>query len=295
MTGAPDDRDTTVETFAMGEATGVYARDRLCIASSSCAMVDLVEAQEESDTPFNAVHWDGIFGLSLPAAGQPIEFNALHQLFQQKAIKERIFAVYLGPRLSDRSEITFGGWKSTRTSEAPLWVTLSSSAYWQFAIDDIVVGNVSVKACNNSCQAVVDTGSSLLMGPQTVGDAIKVLLHAHATDCSNKSLAALPTIGFRVNGSLLELQPEDYMDSSSDTCLFAWTTAMEQPEFQGSLPTVVLGMPFLRRYYTIFDFQTSGARLGFARARRDGSSEDPAAPASQFVDVQLFAERPAPK
>merc|ERR1712070_1110198 len=127
---------------------------------------------------------------------------------------------------------------------------------------------------------------SLLMGPQKVGDAIKVLLHAHAIDCSKKSLAALPAIGFRVNGSLFELLPEDYMDSSLDTCLFAWTTVMDQPEIQGQFPTVVLGMPFLRRYYTIFDLQPSGARLGFARARHDGDGGNHSVSASQSsVDV----------
>ena len=34
----------------------------LCIAPLSCATVDLVEAQEESDNPFKTAHWDGILG-----------------------------------------------------------------------------------------------------------------------------------------------------------------------------------------------------------------------------------------
>jgi len=295
VTDGSDDRDSTVETFAMGEAVGVYARDNVCIAQTSCAAIDFVEAREESDSPFNVVRWDGIFGLALSSDSQPIEFNAIQQLFSQKAIDAPIFAVYLGPRIADPSEITFGGWKSSRAIEAPLWVPLSSSTYWQFALEDIVVGNASTNLCNRSCQAVVDTGSSLLMGPKQVGDAIKSLLHAHASDCSSKSMAALPTIGFRVNGTLLELHPEDYMDASSDTCLFAWTTALDQPGFQGSLPTLVLGMPFLRQYYTIFDLQSSGARLGFARARHSNERHLKASGSvSRTVDVQLLAERPAP-
>lgn len=293
MASASDDRDTTVETFAMGEAVGVYARDRMCVTSTSCAYVDLVEAQEETDNPFNNVRWDGIFGLALSGESQPIEFNAVRQLFMQKAISQPMFALYLGPSLQDESEITFGGWKKSRVAEAPLWVSLSSSTYWQFSLEDIVVGNVSTKLCSNGCEAVVDTGSSLLMGPAKVGDAIKALLHAHASDCSEASFAKLPTIGFRVNGSLLELHPQEYMDSSSDTCLFAWTSTLDQPEFQGTLPTVVLGMPFLRQYYTVFNFQPSGPSLGFARANHSGLDKHQAASPSPVVDIQLFAQRPS--
>lgn len=289
--GGPADRDTLVETFAMGQAVGVYARDRVCLAPASCASVDLVEAQEESDNPFKAVRWDGIFGLALSSDSQPIEFNVIQQLFRQKAIPAPMFALYLGLGIVDESEITFGGWKQSRTMEAPLWVQLSSSTYWQFALEDVVVGNVSTKVCSNGCQAVVDTGSSLLMGPKQVGDVIKKLLYSHAPDCSSSSIAALPTIGFRVNGTLLQLDAHDYMDISPDTCLFAWTSSLDQPEFQGDLPLLVLGMPFLRRYYTIFDFDSSGPRLGFARANH---SDHGAHSSSPLLDVKLFAERPAP-
>eukprot|EP00419_Tripos_fusus_P060784 CAMPEP_0172915414 /NCGR_PEP_ID=MMETSP1075-20121228/194255_1 /TAXON_ID=2916 /ORGANISM="Ceratium fusus, Strain PA161109" /LENGTH=292 /DNA_ID=CAMNT_0013774489 /DNA_START=434 /DNA_END=1308 /DNA_ORIENTATION=- len=268
MTGEPDDRDTSVETFAMGEAVGVYARDKLCIAPESCANVDFVEAQEESDAPFSAARWDGIFGLALSSSSQPTEFNAIQQLYKQRAIQSPMFALYLGPRMTDQAEITLGGWKSSHAVGTPLWVPLSSTNYWQFTLQEVLVGNVSVPICNNSCQAVIDTGSSLLMGPQKVGDAIKSLLHSHASDCSTTSLAALPNIGFRVNGTLLELRPNDYMDTSADTCLFAWTSSLDQPDFQGTTPVLVLGMPFLRHWYTIFDFDSSGPRIGFALARQ---------------------------
>jgi len=285
LSNNPEDRDTTVETFAMGDATGVYARDIVCLAPKVCATLDLVETLEESDIPFKNAPWDGIFGLS-PTSNSPKEFVAFEQLFLQKAVGQSLFAVYLGPGAADAAEITFGRWKASKVIEPPHWVPLSDPDYWQFAIQDIVLGNISMKLCNGSCQAVVDTGSSLLMGPQVIGDVLTSKIRAYLSDCSRVSLAALPTLGFKVGEVLFEIQPEDYMDVDTETCLFAWTTVKDIGKGQ----VLVLGMPFLRRYYTVFDFNPSGARLGFARAQRN-SGRDPTGMLSHAVDVQLAPYR----
>mmetsp|Transcript_77075 Transcript_77075/g.136504 ORF Transcript_77075/g.136504 Transcript_77075/m.136504 type:complete len:473 (-) Transcript_77075:273-1691(-) len=257
-----DDRDTATESFAMGEATGLYVRDVLCLASNStCATIDLVEMTEESDTPFKHATWDGIFGLSLSSISPAPEFNAFEQIFKQGALSEPVFTFCLGRKVEDASSITFGGWVASRMAESPVWVPVSEPGYWQFALQDIMLNNVSAGVCKGGCQAVVDTGSSLLMGPQHMGDVIESLLKKHVTSCNDTT--QMPTLGLQVAGAYLELKPEDYMDVGGETCLFAWTSVADT----GRGPLLVLGMPFLRRYHTVFDFNATGPRLGFARTQ----------------------------
>lgn len=262
-----DDRDTATETFAMGEATGLYVRDLVCIGgNSTCATIDMVEMTEESDSPFKHATWDGIFGLSLSSISPAVEFNAFEQIYKQAALTEPVFTVCLGRELQDPSSIMFGGWDSSRLERSPLWVPVSEVGYWQFDLNDILLNNVSADVCKGGCQAVVDTGSSLLMGPQQMGDAIEAILKKHVSNCSD--ISQMPTLGLKVGDAHLELKPEDYMDIGPATCLFAWTPVKDT----GKGPLLVLGMPFLRRYQTIFDFNATGPRLGFARTKHCGTA-----------------------
>lgn len=291
-----NDRDTATESFAMGEATGVYSRDIVCLTASACAKIDFVETTEESDQPFKMAKWDGIFGLSLSSISPAREFNAFEQLFAQRTLAAPMFAISLGRRLGDTSIITFGGWTALHTAEPLWWTPVSDPGYWQFTIDDIVLDNKSVHVCNGTCQAVVDTGSSLLMGPKEVGATLEAFLRAHIHDCNN--ISGLPVLGFRVGNKTLELLPEDYMDVSSSDCLFTWTPVNDT----GRGPLLVLGMPFLRRYYTVFDFKADGPQLGFARTCHNSNcsaSHGESAPASksslepqaQIINVALSAFR----
>jgi len=280
------ERDTATESFAMGEATGVYVRDRVCLAPSTCAKADIVATSEESDNPFKGAKFDGIFGLSLSSISPAKEFNVFEQLFAQGAIERPVFAVYLGQGLRDASEITFGAWKAGRMAEPLLWAAISDPGYWQFTLSDIVLNGSSLGFCNSKtgCQAVVDTGSSLIMGPKRMVNSLENVLLKNVKNC--KDLSALPSLGFRVGNRTLNLEPEDYMDVGPKTCLFSF---LDVPD-TGKGPLVVLGMPFLRKYYTVFDFTEGRQRLGFALAKHGGRTKAP----PKSVDVPLIAERSRP-
>merc|ERR1719262_1107922 len=100
------------------------------------------------------------------------------------------------------------------------------------------------------------------MGPRPMVNSLAKVLKAHVSDCNN--LTSLPTLGFRVGNATLHLAPEDYMDVGPRTCLFSWMDVKDT----GKGPLLILGMPFLRKYYTVFDFTEGKQRLGFALAHR---------------------------
>lgn len=295
LTKAENDleRDTATVNFAMGDATGVYIRDMVCVGLTSCAKADIVETTEESDNPFLGAKFDGIFGLSLSSISPAKEFNVFEQLYAQKTIQNPMFSFYLGKTLADSSEVTFGGWKSERLAEPLHWVPLSEPGYWQFKLTDITLNGTSQGFCDAKvgCQAVVDTGSSLLMAPQPVVDSLEKTLKSEVKHCND--LSKLPTLGFKVGNKTMTLDPEDYMDVGPKTCLFS---LMSVPD-TGKGPLIVLGMPFIRKYYTTFDFADGKPRLGFGIARH-GNSVPAAAADSQMeagaLDVPLTAQRKRP-
>jgi len=270
----------------MGEANGVYVRDKVCVAEGICATSDFVHCTEESDNPFKPAKWDGIFGLSLSFISPAKEFNVFEELFAQKSISKPVFSMYLGKSLTQPAEITFGDWKESRMASNLTWVPLSDPGYWQFTLDDIVLNGTSAGLCNGTqgCQGVIDTGSSLLMGPKVMVDKLTNTLGKHVKDC-DKDFIALPKLGFRVGNTTLELEPEDYMDVGPKTCLFSWMDVRDT----GKGPLVILGMPFLRKYYTVFDFTEGKPQLGFAIAQHKQVHEEPKG--KVYYDIPLTAER----
>merc|ERR1719454_1801144 len=93
---------------------------------------------------------------------------------------------------------------------------------------------------------------------------------AAASDCSNYN--SLPTLGFQIGDRILNLKPDDYMDSSTNDCSFS-LMALDVPPPKG--PLFIFGDPFLRRFVTIFD--RTGPRVGFAVAKHS-NEESSAAP-----------------
>lgn len=66
----------------------------------------------------------------------------------------------------------------------------------------------------------------------------------------------------------LQLTEQDYMDRASDQGReYCWLHVMEGAQDLGRGPIMVLGMPFVRKFTTIFQFLPE-PRLGFVAASR---------------------------
>jgi len=254
--GHPRDRITV--TFGTGEITGVFVQDDICIGNL-CANVHLVTATDETDDPFSSFNFDGVLGLALPEMSQGPEFSIMDRLVKAKALKRPIFSVFLSDSSSEASEITFGGIKEQRMAGSMIWQPVSrDTGYWQVQIQDITINNKKQSLCSD-CQVAVDTGTSQLAGPTDVIDMLSQRLDVKR-DCSN--YRALPNLGFLVGESILNLQPQDYVDKGPDGCEVA-LMQLDVPPPNG--PLFIFGDPFLRKYYTSYDRENK--RVGFAAAR----------------------------
>ena len=113
---------------------------------------------------------------------------------------------------------------------------------------------------SKSCNFVVDTGTSIITGPSKKLNPIMEKIGEVAQDCSN--IDKLPTIQFTLAGKDFDLEPEFYVLKIADgqggyECELGMQS-MDQ------LGLWILGDPFLRKYYTVFD--RANDRVGFALA-----------------------------
>mmetsp|Transcript_14083 Transcript_14083/g.31220 ORF Transcript_14083/g.31220 Transcript_14083/m.31220 type:complete len:378 (+) Transcript_14083:86-1219(+) len=254
-----DDRDVKTLQFVGGTASGELMRDNVCVGAF-CALTDFVSMTEQSQDPFSQMKWDGVLGLGFEAASETKEFNFMRQLSASKTLAEDMFSVYLGKHLDDPSEIVFGGYKKEHFEGEIQWVSLNNEGRWQFKLDDFLVGDIGTGLCDplNGCNAVVDTGSSLLMAP------VGILTHlTKRLDVDEKcaKMDSYTTLGFKINGKKYTMEPQDYLDKTKDDC---WMALTASTSMEGG-PVVVLGYPWLRSVFTVFDH--ANRRLGFAKPR----------------------------
>lgn len=294
-----DDRDTMVVNFAMGDAVGQYSRDRVCLGGSKlfCATADFVETTEESDDPFKNADWDGVLGLGQSVSDAP-EFNIFGVLASNStpAMRQPVFAVYLGRELNDESEITFGDVREERMATPLTWVPVYEEGYWQFQFTDFLLNGKPMGLCKKygqrQCQAVLDTGSSLMMGPQNdLVPLLTALQFPKSTHINCTEGQQFPKLGFMIAGKKFEMEPDDYMDRAwevgqkkgQQSC---WAHLMPIGD-TGRGPIFVLGMPFLRAFYTAYDVKAK--KIGIAVANH----EKPKKPAPlTAADAPLVAWAP---
>jgi len=150
--------------------------------------------------------------------------------------------------------------------------------HWGVLMTSVSVPGINVaNPCSPSCGAIIDSGTSLIAAPPSASGLISALKDMIKPDCSN--IDSLPVLHLNVGGVPIELPPRAYVIKASmlglripldpaGTWDFIWngptTTIVEQCTVafmtidKGSQfgPVWILGMPFMRYYYTVFERST---------------------------------------
>lgn len=271
--------------YGSGHLLGVMARDTLKVGGLTVLNQEFGESVYEPGAAFVTARFDGVLGMGYPSLAEILGNPVFDNMMGQKVLEEPVFSFYLSRRSSGsgpggpegpadpegpEGELLLGGVDAALHSGPINWVPVTSKGYWQIKMDRVALQGAAA-FCPTGCQAIVDTGTSLIAGPTNDILVLQQLIGASPTnigefliDCVR--LSSLPHVTFVLGGHEYTLTAEQYvrkeMLGDRELC-FSGFQAVDIVSPMG--PLWILGDVFLTEYYSIFD--RGQDRVGFAPAR----------------------------
>ncbi|XP_024887868.1 aspartic proteinase-like, partial [Temnothorax curvispinosus] len=205
-----------------GRVYGNLSNDDVIIAGLKVSFQTFEEALDFSTSFWDHAQCDGVLGMGYPALSTFEEPTVFQNMIDKHVVSRPIFSFYLNRNHTDviGGELILGGTDSSHYEGEFTYVNVTEKKYWQITMDKFQIKNYT--SCSEGCQAIVDTGASMIYRWTTV-------------ECDE--ISKLPDINFvMITGGEI------------DVCI---------PAFRDVIPVNgiewVLGDAFVGRYYTVFD------------------------------------------
>ncbi|KAH8266655.1 hypothetical protein KR018_007693, partial [Drosophila ironensis] len=240
--------------YGTGSLTGYLSTDTVTVNGLSIQSQTFAESTTEPGTNFNNCNFDGILGMAYEALARDGVVPPFYNMVSQGLVDSSVFSFYLARdgTSTQGGELIFGGSDSSLYSGDLTYVPVSQQGYWQFTMAGASIDGYGL--CED-CQAIADSGTSLIVAPYDAYVALSELLNVYENDyldCS--TVSSLPDVIFNIGGSNFALSPSAYVIQSNGYCMSAFT-------YMGS-DFWILGDVFIGQYYTEFDLGNN--RIGFA-------------------------------
>jgi cathepsin D len=262
--------------YGSGACSGTLYIDDVKAGNKTAKQMTFGGATKEPGLAFVAAKFDGILGMGYPSISVDGVLPFFDTLMAQKAVEKPVFGFYLSRNDSapEGGELILGGTDPSRYEGSISYVNVTKKGYWQFAMDQVDITHAGTSMgtfCKGGCQAICDTGTSLLAGPTDEINKIQTLIGAaplvggeYLVDCNK--ISKMPNVVFKLNGQDFVLTPEDYIlkeTAATETLCLSGFLGLDVPKPMG--PIWILGDVFIGKYYTVFD--RANDRVGFAKAK----------------------------
>ncbi|KAJ8388616.1 hypothetical protein AAFF_G00131810 [Aldrovandia affinis] len=255
--------------YGAGSLDGVFGYDTVNVAGIAITNQEFGLSTNEPGQNFVVAPFDGILGLAYPSISAGQATPVVDTMMQQNLLQANVFAFYLSRNEQQGSELSFGGVDYSKYQGQIHWTPVTAETYWQIGINGFQVNNQETGWCSQGCQAIVDTGTSMLTCPkqylaslmQSIG-AQQSQYGEYMVNCNQMN--NLPTLSFNINGVNFPLPPSAYIivQNQGGYCSVGITPTYLPS--QNGQPLWILGDVFLREYYSVYD--RTNNRVGFATA-----------------------------
>jgi len=252
--------DDDVVCFGSGEETS-FCTDKS--QGFACAV-------DEPGLAFVLAKFDGILGMAWDSISVDKIAQPMDQIFNHTDCNQQLFAFWL-----NRNEDSNVGGEMTLCDMDPnhykgeiSYESLTGTDYWRIQIGGLKVDDQQIVGTAN---AIVDTGTSLLVGPSDLVEQIQTIIGGfpiapgeYVVFCN--LVEFLPTVHINIGGKDWALKPDDYILKESsegvDLCIVG-IAGIDFPPQIG--PLWILGDVFIGRYYSVFDH--ANKRIGLAESK----------------------------
>ncbi|SPO37545.1 related to extracellular aspartic proteinase [Pseudozyma flocculosa] len=249
--------------YGTGDVQGKLAEDSLTVAGMTLPQHTFGLAEKESDDfSGDDVPFEGLIGLAkteLSNAGVPTPIDAL---YKAGLVDVPVMGYHLG-RVSDGyndGEVTFGGVDPFKFEGSLTEVdNVSTEGFWEAPIDRISFGGKDLGMDGRT--AILDTGTSLIVAPQSDADALHAAIEGSKPDgqggytipCTTTASVSL-TFGGREFG----IDPRDliFLPVDADDLLGDCVSAVSAGDVGGKNEWLV-GAAFLKNVYFATNAKTN--------------------------------------
>lgn len=250
-------------SYGSGAIEGYISQDTVQIGDIQITEQKFGETTSEPGLAFAFGKFDGIFGLGYDTISANKIVPPFYNAWDQGKLDANKFSFYLSDvsgsnaKGQDGGVFVLGGVDESKFTGNLTDIPVRRKAYWEVALDSIKLGDQETETLNMG--AAIDTGTSLITLPSDMAEIINAQIGAkkgwtgqYTIDCAAR--AKLPDLTFNLGGHDFTLSPFDYTLEVSGSCISV-ITPMDFPDPIG--PMAILGDAFLRRYYSVYDYDAN--------------------------------------
>lgn len=253
--------------YGKGMASGIIANETVGF-SDDCKVVEQNFLLVDKDKDFDGMEADGLLGLGFKTLSNG-RLTFVETLKEQGVIDKAIFAIYLSDNnygrsyfSNPKSSISIGEYdletyaKDTSESSVNYFKVYNETGYWSVNCSSISIGSTLIHS--QAQLAMLDTGTSLILGPPDQVTAIHSYFTKHFTCeadsgdlvCRCATSSEFPDITFSFEEKPLKVPPSKYF---YEVRLSQYNNYCKMMIKGTSTDMWILGDVFLRNYYVIYD------------------------------------------
>lgn len=245
-------------TYGSGSIKGFQSKDTVYFGDLQAEHFPFGEIKSADGIAFLVGKLDGILGLGFDT----ISINDDPVFFEEANTEDKSFSFVMKDK-SEESYMVIPGYETDVYAETDFtFHDVIEKAYWSLNLTEVKVNGQVIEFTRELPKFVVDSGTSLSIGPAPFIDAIFANIPEVAQDCSN--LEELPSISFTIDEVEYTMAPEDWVLNVDSWLGSGCLNGIQGGQLPDEFNYFIVGDNFFRGKVVHFVQDQENPRVGFA-------------------------------